>query len=272
MFTWICPQCGREVPPSYSECPACAENRQRAAQGMPPAGAEPVAPQPPPLQYPQGYPPTGNYQPPAPHQPAGPYQPQAPYPPQQQPPPPPQYAPPPPQWQTTAMPPQPSYTLPDTVQRKGLPAWLVTILVAAIAVGVIFGVVKLFSKSGSGSDSTTAGVQQSVAVSDSSNPYAKFLEVTGVRIVEDEKKHPNALFLVVNHSAADLPEIQLEVALTTSTAKAGDDPLAVMTVKTGTIPANGSKDISVPLNTKLRAYELPDWQFLKASFVIKPPR
>jgi hypothetical protein len=170
------------------------------------------------------------------------------------------------------MPPQPSYTLPDTVQRKGLPAWLVTILVAAIAVGVIFGVVKLFSKSGSGSDSTTAGVQQSVAVSDSSNPYAKFLEVTGVRIVEDEKKHPNALFLVVNHSAADLPEIQLEVALTTSTAKAGDDPLAVMTVKTGTIPANGSKDISVPLNTKLRAYELPDWQFLKASFVIKPPR
>lgn len=24
MFTWICPQCGREVPPSQAECPHCA--------------------------------------------------------------------------------------------------------------------------------------------------------------------------------------------------------------------------------------------------------
>ena len=24
MFTWICPQCGREVPPSYTDCPDCA--------------------------------------------------------------------------------------------------------------------------------------------------------------------------------------------------------------------------------------------------------
>jgi len=23
MFTWICPRCGREVPPSYTECPDC---------------------------------------------------------------------------------------------------------------------------------------------------------------------------------------------------------------------------------------------------------
>jgi hypothetical protein len=285
MFTWICPQCGREVPPSYSECPACAENRQRTAQGLPPVGAEPVAPrQPPPPSYQQGYPPTGPYQPqPAyppqqPPQAAYPAQQQSPQPayPPQQPQPQPQYAPPPPpppQWQTSSVPPQPTYTLPDTVQRRGMPTWLVTILVAGIAIAVIFGVVKLFSgKAPSGPDSATTAAQQAVATSDSSNPYAKFLEVTGVRIVEDEKKHPNAMFLVVNHSSADLPEFQLEVALTTNTAKAGDEPLAVMTVKTGTIPANGSKDISVPLNTKLRAYELPDWQFLKASFVIKSPR
>src|SRR5689334_5275888 len=24
MFTWICPKCGREVPPSYDECPDCS--------------------------------------------------------------------------------------------------------------------------------------------------------------------------------------------------------------------------------------------------------
>jgi len=159
--------------------------------------------------------------------------------------------------------------LSESVPRKGLPTWLVTILVAGVAVGVIFGVVRLLSKNGSNGEAPAAVQQQAVAAGDNSNPYAKYLEITGVRIVEDEKKHPVAMFLVVNHSSADLPDLQLSVALTTITAKAGDDPLSVMTVKTGTIPANGSKDVSAPLNSKLRAYELPDWQFLKASFALK---
>jgi len=168
------------------------------------------------------------------------------------------------------MPPQPSYTLPDAAPRKGMPAWLVTILVAVIASGAIFGIVRLLgSKSASSIDTTTTASQQSAAASDSSNPYAKYLEITGVRIVEDTKKRPVAMFLVVNHSSADLPDLELDVTLTTTTAKAGDDPLAVMSVKTGSIPANGSKDISAPLNSKLRAYELPDWQFLKAAFALK---
>ena len=115
-------------------------------------------------------------------------------------------------------------------------------------------------------------MDQSAIKTDSSNPYAKYLEVTGVRIIEDEKRHAKAQFLVVNHSTADLPDLELQVILSTTTAKAGDDPLAVLTVKTGSIPANGSKDVSAPLKTKLRAYEMPDWQFLKASFAIAASR
>lgn len=153
-----------------------------------------------------------------------------------------------------------------------MPAWLVTIIVAGVAIGVIFGIVKLLgSKGGSGLNSTAAA-QQAAAANDTSSPYMKYLEVTGLRIVEDEKKHAMAQFLVVNHSSADMPDLELQVNLTTTTAKDGDDPLAVVTVKTGPIPANGSKDVSAALNTKLRAYELPDWQFLKASFSIKTPR
>ena len=30
MFTWICPQCGREVPPAYNDCPDCSK---KAAAG-----------------------------------------------------------------------------------------------------------------------------------------------------------------------------------------------------------------------------------------------
>ena len=38
MFTWICPQCGREVPPSYTECPDCTK---KAAEGSA-ASADPA--------------------------------------------------------------------------------------------------------------------------------------------------------------------------------------------------------------------------------------
>lgn len=245
MLTWICPQCGREVPPSYSECPACAENRQRAAQGLPPAGVEPAPPPPPVWQ-------------PAPILPGNPQQ----YIPSQQ-----------QQWPTTPVPPQPSYTLPETTRGKGLPTWLVTLLVAAIAVGVIYGGVKLLgNRNGSSADSGALAMDQASVKTDSSNPYAKFLEVTGLRIVEDEKRHARAQFLVVNHSTAELPDLELRVTISTTTSKPGDDPLAVLTVKTGGVPANGSKDVSAPLKTKLRAYEMPDWQFLKASFAIAASR
>jgi hypothetical protein len=60
MFTWICPECGREVPPAYSECPDCAARRARqesgeaeveaappAAEEKPPKPAPPPAPPPP---------------------------------------------------------------------------------------------------------------------------------------------------------------------------------------------------------------------------------
>src|SRR5574341_180115 len=40
MFTWICPRCGREVPPSFNECPYCAE-RERTAQPKPVAATAP---------------------------------------------------------------------------------------------------------------------------------------------------------------------------------------------------------------------------------------
>src|SRR5690349_16236488 len=68
MFTWICPQCGREVPPSYTDCPDCAGKAQppaeAPAQQVPPPqdvqrSAPPVietrppaAPPPPPRQVP----------------------------------------------------------------------------------------------------------------------------------------------------------------------------------------------------------------------------
>jgi hypothetical protein len=280
MFTWICPQCGREVPPSYSECPTCAENRQRAAQGLPPVGVAAAAapPQAPP-------PPQPAYQPPAPPYPvqaptqffqtttAAPPPPQS-YPPAQgyAPPQPPQA--PPPAWPNAPQPPQPEqpvYTLHETAPSHGFPSWLVAILVALLAIGGFFLAYRLLggkSEIATGpvkTDSTSAASQGAGA-----NPYARYIEVAGIRIIEDEKQQIKATFVVVNHSAADMPSQDLQITLRSSTAKPEDDPVAVVAIKTGPLAANASKDLSVPLKTTLRAYELPDWQFLRAAVDVLP--
>ena len=280
MFTWICPQCGREVPPSYSECPTCAENRQRAAQGLPPVGVAPAAAPP---QAPT--PPQPAYQPPAPPYPVqaptqffqtttvAPPPPQS-YPPAQgyAPPQPPQA--PPPAWPNAPQPPQPEqpvYTLPETAPSHGFPSWLVAILVALLAIGGFFLAYRLLggkSEIATGpvkTDSTSAAPQGAGA-----NPYARYIEVAGIRIIEDEKQQIKATFVVVNHSAADMPSQDLQITLRSSTAKPEDDPVAVVAIKTGPLAANASKDLSVPLKTTLRAYELPDWQFLRAAVEVLP--
>src|SRR4051812_43414955 len=35
MFTWICPKCGREVPPAYNDCPDCAPKSADATAQQP---------------------------------------------------------------------------------------------------------------------------------------------------------------------------------------------------------------------------------------------
>src|SRR5690348_15430553 len=46
MFTWICPKCGREVPPAYTECPNCEGKTAPAGSGQPagPPVAVPIPP------------------------------------------------------------------------------------------------------------------------------------------------------------------------------------------------------------------------------------
>ena len=119
MFTWICPQCGREVPPSYDECPDCKERAAQQSQTPLPQPETPTAQ----AQAPQNQPP--QYQPPQ-HQPQGPYQP------------PPQYQPPTPPPQVFVRP----YAPPAPTRGLGMPVWLLTILVTLA--GIVM-VVKLFT-------------------------------------------------------------------------------------------------------------------------------
>jgi hypothetical protein len=100
------------------------------------------------------------------------------------------------------------------------------------------------------------------------HPLAKHLEVSGIRLTEDERRRAQIQFVVTNHSGADLPELKMQISLLTSGNKpAFDFPF--------TLPSLGpyeSKDFSTLVKTELRVYELPDWQFLRAEFRINSPQ
>jgi len=278
MFTWICPQCGREVPPSYSECPTCLENRQRAAGAAPPP---PLPPYPPPSSQQPQY-----AQPPAQPQQAGYMPPPGTYapPPQPQPqraaaplPPPPVAPPPPPSPRQVNepllfAPPQP-YAQPMPEHKPGIPGWLATVLIAAVLVGlgaVVYLYVLPSSRNGGSSTAATskeeAASPSSAAAADTAatNRYAKYLEVTGLRIVEKNNK-AELRCTVVNHAGGELADLKLRV-----TVVAGDNALGSALIEVDRLSPYESKDFSAPLPTKARAYELPDWQFLKATFEVVP--
>lgn len=104
--------------------------------------------------------------------------------------------------------------------------------------------------------------------SKSANPVAKYIELVGFRIKEKSPGHLEVHFAVVNHSEADIGDLNLTINLSATTAKPGDAPLVTFTAKVPALGPEELKAVTAEATTKLRVYELPDWQFLKADFQI----
>lgn len=63
----------------------------------------------------------------------------------------------------------------------------------------------------------------------------------------------------------------MKVKLTTTAAKPEDPPITVFDAKVPPLGPLEVKDATGTATTKLRVYELPDWQFLKAEAEITSP-
>ena len=273
MFTWICPQCGREVPPAYDQCPDCSGKQAGQPQAQPGQGA-PVAAAPPP---PASYPPP-QYAPPAQPQYAPPRQ-FAPSPQQYAPQPqyaPPQYASQQPYAPPAPQPQAPSYLLQQPATGISLPPWAmgvgVAVLFLAVSAALILGI-KRFSGSSETSASAPAAQTSTPApaASKQASTLQKFVEVAGMRLTEDHDKNPQVHFLVVNHSGAEISDLTANVNLWARTDKSDEETVGTFTFKLPSLGAYESKDMTAPLNTKLKVYELPDWQNLTAEIQITSP-
>jgi len=242
MFTWICPKCGREVGPSYSECPFCAE----LAATKPSVAAPPVPQYVPPPQPQYVPPPQPQYQPPPPAAP-----------------PPQQWAQPQPMQQQPLLqepPPQQVYYVGVDDNKSRIPGWLAAVLACAAVALVVWGFIA-YSRNGrtTVSPSAKAAAIQKAA----GNPYAKFLELSGFRITEAAGKKLQVQFLAVNHGAADMADIEGVITLKVKGSDS-DAPACTFKFAISSVPAFGAKEVIVnSFIQKRKFFEMPDWLFLE---------
>ena len=71
--------------------------------------------------------------------------------------------------------------------------------------------------------------------------------------------------------AGFLPTRPLAISFAGTAAKPGDEPVATFEAKVPSVGPEETKDVTVEVPTKLRIYELPDWQFLRGEFEILAP-
>ena len=164
----------------------------------------------------------------------------------------------------------PFASAPAAPSRGGFPGWAIGIAFAAGLAAVLYVLFTyvLPKKSDTASTAATAPTAESAATvpgaaAKKPHPLAKFLEVVGIRWVEDAKQKAKMQFIVVNHSAADLPELKMLISV-----KAGGKLLFDVPFTVSSIGPYESKEFSTPIQTALKGYELPDWQFVKAEFEI----
>jgi hypothetical protein len=103
-----------------------------------------------------------------------------------------------------------------------------------------------------------------------SNPLQKYVEVAGIRILSENKK-PVVKFFVVNHSSAEIPDLEANVTLWASTSRSEEDSVGSFSFKLNNLGPGESHELTEPLKTKLKMYELPDWQNATADVQITSP-
>ena len=103
------------------------------------------------------------------------------------------------------------------------------------------------------------------------HPLAKYLELVAFRMADKGPGKLQVGLAVVNHSEADIGELTLKVRLTTSASKPEDPPVTEFQVKVPALGPKELKEVTAPATTKLRGFELPDWQFLRAEAEILSP-
>jgi hypothetical protein len=149
-----------------------------------------------------------------------------------------------------------------------------------IATGVFLGAGTIFQHLSANRDvkvsSTVAPAVPSVArVAESTpvepsfqpHPFAKFVEVTGLRVVMEPNRNPQVQYIVVNHASSQLTGMAIHVAVRSTKKPAGAPPLFTVSAVVPSLGPHESKEIRTDLDSDLRS-GLPGWEFLRTDVQI----
>jgi hypothetical protein len=100
----------------------------------------------------------------------------------------------------------------------------------------------------------------------------KFIEVTGVRLIQDPNKKIQARFLLINHSGAEIGDLAANVTIWGRTSRSDEESIGTFGLKAPSLGPYEAKELSAPFNTKLKVYEMPDWQNVTADVQIISPQ
>jgi hypothetical protein len=156
-----------------------------------------------------------------------------------------------------------------------MPTWLLSIIFSLVFVALGAGVywaIQHFKEGGAPVSASGTTLETPAGKPGAKpNPYQKYIEVTGVRLFQDSKKKVAARFLVVNHSESEMADLSATVEIRGRTAKEGEEPVGSFKFKVPSLGPNDSKEMTVPVDTKLKVYELPDWQMVDTRVQVTAP-
>jgi hypothetical protein len=101
-------------------------------------------------------------------------------------------------------------------------------------------------------------------------PVNKSIEVVGLRMITN--KNPAVKFVVVNHSGSEVSGISGDVKLWLGNSRAAKDAVGSFSFSIKSLAGNASQELTQPLETNMKAYELPDWQLLTAQVQVTSDR
>lgn len=145
------------------------------------------------------------------------------------------------------------------------PTWLMAVAIGVIVVLVGGALYWFFGRS----PSTSAVIEAPKTGAATENPLQKYIEVNGLRF-GSQAKGIQVTFVLINHSDSDIIGLTGTATVLAKTDKAQEEPVGTVDFQTS-MPAQSSKELTLPFTTKLKLMEMPDWQNVTMTVKITSP-
>jgi hypothetical protein len=147
--------------------------------------------------------------------------------------------------------------------KRGVPGWLVSLFVTSVL--LVSGLTVLFYLL----PHSTADAKPAAPVAQTpSHSLTSNVEVTGFRIVVDFNKKSEIHYIVVNHSAANLSDVNIFVTLRSANTISGQPPIGRFSFKSPDLAPFEAKEMISSIEKLSRSTTLPDWRDLRAEIQI----